>query len=86
MRPTVEQCFALVARANGITVDELLARNKRQNVIRRRQTAMLLAREFGHSLMDVAEYSGFDNTTVLCAERRAREYREAVLRDMGVTV
>ncbi len=70
-RITVRRVLEATAEHYGTTVPEILARTRKQPVVRRRQMAMYVAKKLtGRSLPFIARHmGGWDHTTVLHAVR-----------------
>ena len=70
--PTVERIIDATAARFGVTVADLVARDRRSTVARGRKVAMYLARELtDHSLPEIGRaFGGRDHSTVLSAIRR----------------
>lgn len=74
-RVSVEEIQKQVANYHGIQIQALLSKKRTRDIVRPRQQAMFLCKEFTtRSLPDIARrFSGMDHTTVMHACKRIRE-------------
>lgn len=83
-RITVEEIQKIVASYHGIKVPDLLSKRRSREIVRPRQEAMFLCKEFTtRSLPDIGRrFGNFDHTTVMHACRRIAELfsKEAAVR------
>lgn len=73
-RVTVEDIQKAVAAYHGMRVSDLLSKRRTRDIVRPRQQAMFLAKEFtSRSLPDIARrFGGMDHTTVMHAVKRVK--------------
>lgn len=80
---SIRDCVRVTAQAFKIHPDSLLGSRRRNGVTIPRHCAFLLARENGHSLSDVGDYFGVDHSSVHQGAARAKERRDAVMKENG---
>ncbi len=72
----VTECIALCERANHLPCGSLMQKTQSKEIAHPRQSAMLLAKEQGHTFSHIARILGMDHSTVFHGCKAARRRRE----------